>query len=265
MEIINIEGNTKKINLYFIGDTHFPRGRVNKFEEAIDTIANDRYAKVIGLGDWVEAIIPGDPRYDSEEMAQQIRDAGNEINMMNVQWDLFEDMIKPIADQGKILGLHQGNHEYEYTKRHGYNQLKSICKRYDIKYLDYLPAIWNYEHGNNKSKIMSLHGVGSGVSVGYEIKQLDNHSRLFDEIDLIAEGHTHKLATSVNTDRLKITKEKELKQKIQWRCACGSFLGNYDIGRTSYSQRRLYKPLPLGYIVASLENGKINNVTTVPV
>jgi len=264
MEVIKID-IPKKLNLYILGDTHFPRGKIGKFKEAIDTIIKDRYGVMIGLGDWIESIVYGDPRYDPEEVAQMIKDAGGEINMINEQWDKFEEIIKPLAEQGKILGLHQGNHEYQFTKRHSYNGLKALCKRIDTRYLDYLPTVWRFKYKNNETKVMTLHGVGSGIAEGYEVRQLDKHSRLFDDIELIAEGHTHKLTINNTSDRLKITDDNDLKQNIQWRCACGSFLGNYDIGRTSYSQRAMYRPLPLGYIKVEFIDGKINSVIAVPV
>jgi len=263
MEIIEVEID-KTMDLYLLGDTHFPRGKANKFKEAIDTIRRSKNARMIGLGDWVEAIKYGDPRYDPEEIAKEIQEYGGEINMINEQWRDFEEMIQPLAEQGKILGLHQGNHEYQFTKRHSYNGLKEICKRLDIKYLDYLPAVWRFKYGNNETRVMTLHGIGSGVAEGYEVRQLDKHARIFDDIELIAEGHTHKLTVSSTSDRLKITDNNELKQNKQWRCACGSFLGNYDIGKSSYSQRLLYKPLPIGYVKTRFENGRIIDAVSVP-
>lgn len=264
MEIIEIEVD-KNLELYILGDLHLPRGKINKFKQVIDEIKRKKNADMIGLGDWVEAIKFGDPRYDPEEVAQMIEDAGGEINMINEQWDKFEKLIKPIADQGKILGLHQGNHEYQYTKRHSYNGLKALCKRLDIRYLDYLPAVWRIRYKNNETKIMTLHGIGGGISEGYEVRQLDKHARIFDDIELIAEGHTHKLTVNSTSDRLKITDNNHLKQNKQWRCACGSFLGNYDIGKTSYSQRALYKPLPLGYVKVYIKKGRIESVEPISI
>jgi predicted phosphodiesterase len=264
MEIIEVKP-TKCVNLYILGDTHFPRGKKNKFQEVIDVILKDKDGYMIGLGDWIEAIKYGDPRYDPEEIAASILEYGGEINMINEQWRQFEDMIKPLVQKNKILGLHQGNHEYQFTKRNSFNGLKAMCNRLNIKYLDYLPAIWRFKYKNKELKIMTLHGVGSGIGEGYEIKQLDKHARLFDDIDIIAEGHTHKLSISTTSDRLKITDDNQLKQNKQWRCACGSFLGNYDIGKASYSQRALYKPLPLGYVKISIQDGNIISVNAVPV
>ena len=264
MEVIEVEVD-KSFDLYLLGDTHFPRGKVDIFKETINDIRRRKNAKVIGLGDWIEAIKYGDPRYDPEEIAAEILKHGGEINMINEQWNQFEEIIKPLAQQGKILGLHQGNHEYQFTKRHSYNGLKAMCNRLDIKYLDYLPAIWRFKYGNEETKIMTLHGVGSGVAEGYEVRQLDKHARLFDDIELIAEGHTHKLTVTSTSDRLKITDDNDLKQNKQWRCACGSFLGNYDVGRASYSQRALYKPLPIGYVKVSFEEGNIVDARTIPI
>lgn len=254
----------KKLDLYLLGDTHFPRGKKGKFKGVLDEIKRRKYAKMIGLGDWVEAIKYGDPRYDPEEIAQKIKDAGGEINMINRQWDQFQEMIEPLAKENKILGLHDGNHEYQFTKRHSYNGLKSVCERLGIRYLGYLPAVWIMQYCGNETQIMTLHGVGGGKSEGYEVKQLDRHSRIFDNIELIAEGHSHKLTVSATSDRLNIDGD-ELKQNIQWRSACGSFLGNYDLGKSSYSQRKVYKPLPIGYVKAEIRDGQINNVKPVPI
>lgn len=67
MEIVNILTNRKQ-NIYVIGDVHIGSKNFNKkaFEKMINKIKNDRNAKWIGIGDYIDSIVPGDPRYRYE-------------------------------------------------------------------------------------------------------------------------------------------------------------------------------------------------------
>ena len=57
----------------------------------------------------------------------------------------------------------------------------------------------------------------------------------------------------------------ELKQKIQYHCSCGSFLGNYNTDVASYAERKAYPPLPIGYVRMEIYKGEIVPDSVVPV
>ena len=253
----------KSMDIYILGDTHFPRGKVNKFKKVLKEIEKNKHAYLVGLGDWVENIIAGDPRYSPEEMAKMIKSFQSPVNMVNVQWMRFESLIKPLAEKGRILGLHAGNHESNYTRRYSYNALAQLCERLGIEYLDDGIALFELKYKDKSIKLLTYHGTGVGITTGYAIQKLEYYSGILDDIDILAVGHTHKLAVNVSADRLKF-KDGEIKQKVQYQASCGSFLGNYDLDNVSYAERKGYKPLPLGYVKVHIENGEIKSVIPVP-
>ena len=71
MKIVEIE-LPKKVDLYLIGDTHYPRGKREIFQGVLKEVEKNKHALMVGFGDWVEAITAGDPRYNPEEMAGRV-------------------------------------------------------------------------------------------------------------------------------------------------------------------------------------------------
>jgi len=263
MEEIIINMKKKYMELFFLGDVHFPRGKYNLFKQVINEIAKKPYRKMVGLGDWVEGIVPGDKRYNPEEMAHMIQKYGTMVNMVSDQYEYIETALQPLAKSNQIIGLHNGNHGRPSIRNASVNELERICKRFGTKYLGEGCAIITLRNSHDIN-ILTAHGIGGGVSPGFAYNQMDKHSNIFDNIDLIAEGHTHKLGVDISENRLK-REDNELKHKVQWHCSCGSFLGNYDPGVSSYAELKMYRPLPLGYVKVIVENGKIRNDGVIPV
>ena len=266
MKVIDWIPPVKKAELYIVGDTHYPRGRREKFRKVVDEIKRKPNAYLLGLGDWVEAISQNDPRYDPEEMAQIISKYGHEMNMIDEQWGMFEEDIAPLALKGKIIGLHGGNHGASWKRRNSYNELKKICRRLDTEFLTDGMAVTNISGKKGKTLMLSFHGTGAGTTTGATYNQLERYGSIVSNVDIIAAGHTHKLGVNISAARLKLIDGK-LQDKVQYHCSCGSFLGNYEEGVASYSERKAYTPLPMGYVKVTLIDGVIPNagVSAVPI
>jgi len=254
--------------IYLMGDVHLPRGKAGLFKDTIDEIRRNQEAKVILMGDYVENISANDPRYDPEEMASIISKYGYPMNMINEQWDWFENIITPVKD--KIWGAIAGNHEYEYLRRHSINPLKSICKRLDIDYLGNGVSLFIINGGDNACRILVQHGQGgSSITAGYVYTKTERYSKQANAVDVIAAGHTHRLGVDVSVQPLDVDEETgELCHKNQYLVATGAFLGNYEDSNgdavASYSERKAYPPLPIGYVKVVIEDGKVSNVYPVP-
>ena len=256
MKVIEWQPPCKKAELYLVGDTHYPRGRREKFVKVLDEIKRKPNAYMLGLGDWVEAISQNDKRYNPEEMAEVVEKYGHAMNMIDEQWGMFEDDIRPIAEKGKIIGLHGGNHGASWKRRNSYNELKKICRRLDVEFLTDGMAVTNIKGSDGNTLMLSFHGCGGGTTTGSTYNKLENYGSIVSNVDLIAAGHTHKLGINVSAARLKLL-DGELKDKVQYHVATGSFLGNYEKGVASYSERKAYTPLPMGYIKVVFVNGVI--------
>jgi len=262
-KVVNI-GNGK-YNINFIGDVHFPRGKYNLFRNEIQKLAKDQTQYMIGLGDWVESILPKDPRYNPEETVFFIQKYKLDVSDVGTQYAYIEEALQPIAEENRILGLHNGNHEQATNKRISNNELSKICGRLGTEYYGDGAAITILQGKHDKKiNILSAHGVGGGLTPGFAINKLEQHSNIFANIDIIAEGHTHRLSMDISENQLDIGGE-EIKHKVQWHLSCGSFLGNYDLGYASYAELKMYKPTALGYMRAEIEDGEIRNVKAIVV
>ena len=185
--------------MYLLGDTHYPRGRREKFRKVLYEIKRKPNAYLLGLGDWVEAISQSDPRYDPEEMAQIISKYGHEMNMIDEQWGMFEDDIAPLAAKGKVIGLHGGNHGAAWKRRSSYNELKKICRRLDVEFLTDGMAVTNISGKDGKTLMLSFHGTGAGTTTGSTYNQLEKYGSIVSNVDIIAAGHCFSEDTEILT------------------------------------------------------------------
>lgn len=249
-EILKYEAG-EKLNIYLFGDMHFGNqcSKPEKFKEFVDMLSNDRYGVGIGLGDYIEAITNDDKKrvYHKEKKI-----------LIDEQWEIFKSFISPLIEKNKILGLHMGNHELVYDKRHEHDYVDDLCKEKNIKNLKD-DALIDILQERYITKLYTLHGGGSSVGVGMPYVYLDNRSKIMGDINIIAEGHTHKLGVNIKIMPLIIVDDK-LKQRVQYNCACGCFLGNYEIGASGYGSRAHYAPLPLGFMKVELFDGVIEKV-----
>jgi len=256
--VLDLDGHKE---IYFLGDLHYPRGKIECFRRVLNQIEEDIDARMIGMGDWIEGIAHSDPRYHPEETASIIKQSNIALNMLDEQWYGVEELLKPVAD--KILGLHYGNHGGNVVKRHSHNELRQICRRHSIPFLQDGVAYFELRCQKNKIKLLTMHGIGGGLSAGYPYNKLDQYGTYFEGIDVVAAGHTHKLGVNIACAPLKLCKNK-IKAQSQYQCSTGSFLGNYEEGVVTYGERMGYKPLPLGYIKMIIDGGMISKIYAVP-
>lgn len=171
--------------LVFIGDVHLgsPQCNVKKF---LDNLRYCLYKKiyVILMGDLLEVATResiGAGVYEQDYPALS-------------QFEIMFEYLKPLADAGLILGLHQGNHEERIWKMTGFNISKALARELNVPYLG--DACWNYfKVGNQVYKIYTLHGRTNARYEGTALTALERLASSFDA-DIVAMGHAHKLITS---------------------------------------------------------------------
>jgi len=252
------------VNLYFIGDTHYGNAGCvrTKFLETLNQIKKDPDAAVIFMGDCVDAINQTEKRANPEEIAHNIMSHEKFINLISEQWKMFEEDISMIKD--KIWGIHSGNHGDKFMRNTCVNELRRICERLNVEYLDSGLAHWHVHNHKGEIFIETGHGTGGGLTAGYVYSNIEKRSNYFKDMDIVARGHTHKLGVNLSVASMSFNDDGEPVGKSQYHCATGSFLRNYVPGITGYAERSEYPPLPIGYVRATIIDGKITEVKPVP-
>jgi len=147
------------------------------------------------------------------------------------------EFLKPLSDQGLILGSLEGNHELRIEKDTGISVMKLICRITDIPYLG--SACWNLWYvGDNSYSIYTLHGSSGSRYVYTKLKALVDISHNF-KADLMAMGHVHDLADTALTVQ---EVDKMKKQVVEYKKHL-LITGHYLAYEHSYAQERGY---PIG-------------------
>jgi len=264
MKLVYRKKPPKRMSLFFIGDTHYPRGKRKIFQNVLhDDVLNCEYeSRMIFMGDAVEGITHIDPRYDPEEMAYHIKKNGgsddSNINMINEQWDMFESDMKEVLEEGVVDSMFSGTHESSLIKYQSRNDMKGICKRYNVDYLGNGYAVLCYAYKNKPLIILASHGQGGGITSKYVVGKLEDDAKLLPSANMVVRGHHHKLLTLSHIPGFSLSdKYTNIKANHQKLGCSGSFLGNYELGVTDYGERKGYHPLPIGYLRAEIDNGEI--------
>ena len=178
-----------KVTIVGLGDIHWGSKYCDTdlVKEHIDWIGERDNTYMIGMGDMIECATRdsvGAGVYEQDEIVDE-------------QLDSIVNTIKPLADAGKIIGNHTGNHEWRVYKGIGVDLAKIVCDKLNITYLG-----WSVHHlirVNNQSYIFySAHGSTGARLPHTKIKAAIDRANISDaEVYLI--GHTHQLAHHTRT------------------------------------------------------------------
>ena len=241
MEKHQVRFNDKnKITIVPAGDVH--RGNPNcawqKFIRFLQWAEKEKDLYVILMGDLLDTILATDKRYDA---------GSKHIPLLEAIEQMYR-VLKPLADKGKILGMHIGNHEYKMVASGVGNPIDDLCVRLNVKYLGYSALtrilVRRKESKTGSLTIFSHHGWFSGRKRGSKINNLEDLSMNWDA-DLYLVAHSHDLFSS---KRIFTTFHG---QKVRAFVSTGAFLKTADWGTCSYSERAGYPPQKLG--VARIE------------
>jgi len=263
-------------DIYLPGDTHFGSTASSEHSvlDMIERIKKNKSAYWIHMGDWIEAIMVDDKRfnYKTTKTPVPLQQADEAI-----------EIFRPIADKC-ILGL-TGNHELTLEK-YG-NLAEYICKNLKTFYGGYSAVITFTIKKKQVFKMFLAHGIGgplrSNSKDSLQAKanklaalKLRMAKKLADCL-VMAMGHTHQLlCVEPEPENLIITSDsKKLKQQYlshftgtesyipefsRWYINTGSFLRTYVIGETTYSERAGYDPIVLGYPIIRVRKGRVVKV-----
>jgi len=258
--VIPLEVITKEIKhsrpdvfyIYPIGDIH--AGSVNcdedKFQSEIQKISKIPNAYIVGMGDYCDAILKDDKRFDIGGLAGWLK----QDNILESQRNFIVDNLKPVKD--KILCMLTGNHEETVHALYQTDQTGNICKDLGVPYAGYSCFLnLHFERDNTNSRRMiqihAWHGAGAAQTEGARIMRL---MRLVNDVqaDIYLMGHLHAV-TSHSPERLTCS-NGSIKSKRLIATLTGSWLKAYmQKSSPSYSEKAGYKPSYIGCPVISIK------------
>ena len=246
-EKISLDKNT---NLYFIGDFHIGnlQHASKELKQAFKIIKEDEQGKMIGMGDYIDAITFQDKRYNP--FSKSI--------LVGEQWDKLFSMFDEVKE--KIVGLLVGNHEIKYFKKTEHNIVKDYCEANKIKYLGFASYLHvTFPFTKKYLNIFVSHGRSNSILISTKMLALDRATKgKFENLDAVIMGHTHELVVRSIVKLLE--KNGKPVEKIIWTGYSGSFLKNYEKNVTGYGELGLYDPLPVGMLKMEIRKGRIEKV-----
>jgi len=195
---LELEERDEPLRIIPIGDIHYGnRGCNKKYALNLrDWIVKTPNTYVIGMGDYGDFITHQDEkRFEWEEIDRDLfKDGFEKKSIVEKQYEWIYDFFEPIAEAGKLLGLHYGNHDYQIKKRHHWNIVRTLCNDLNTTYLGWEAITqirWKKEQFHNHSiNILSTHGWGSASKIGGKANKL---TELFThaKADIYLMGHVH--------------------------------------------------------------------------
>jgi len=198
--------------------------------------------RFVVIGDVLDMIAAGgDRRYQKSVHIPELADTDSWVNEA-IQY-AFEILAVPNA---VYTMLSPGNHELEYTKRHGFDPISVLCDKLGAQRGGYSGVIdWRVDVNGHTGRLRALfhHGAWGGrYAKGYNGAQHFFHR--FDGWNVALYGHNH--ASTVDKETRQRAKKGELIKYNAYIINCGSWTDGYrkDASSTHYTERAGYVPQP---------------------
>jgi len=234
--------DSDSIKIVGLGDLHFGHRNCDKrmIQNVIDYIKdNDCYW--IGGGDYGDAIIPLDRRFD-------FRSLDEDFKTPQLQYNHVEKLFEPIAD--KCLGLLDGNHDIIHWKRHVHNYVEELATRLDVHYLTISSYLrFHFVEADVDFDVYAHHGWTGARTKGGKIARIYDLEKIFPFADLYLMFHIHDIGIADKKAKLFVDEDMEIRDKISWFVFGGGFLRGYMKLRRRLIVRLLWGVLLLRFLL----------------
>jgi len=255
--IIPFKQKDKMFHIYPVGDIH--SGAImcdeDSIKEKVREIKETKNAIVIGMGDYIDAILGSDKRFDIVGHPQWVK----KDNIIESERQFIKELFTPIKD--KIVTMLTGNHEESVHLTNQNDITRNLCDDLEVPYGGYqcfVNLIFRRENSNEAHQFIThaWHGAGSAQTEGARQMRL---VRLVNDIqaDIYLMGHLHAIQTHT-PDRL-VLRNGRVKSTRLIAAITGSWLKTYaqpHKGETytpSYGERAGYKPARIGCPVIHID------------
>jgi hypothetical protein len=203
-----------------------------------DYILNTPNCVAGGLGDLAETATKGSV---GMSIYETIRDPDQQID------DLVE-FLGPLADEKKLLFLHDGNHEFRARVLLKRSPMKTVARELKVPYIPY-QGYHLFKVGAQTYKVMTSHGKGGGFTKGAKYNSIAKMALVAPEMDLYIQGHVHQIAED-NDIVFNIDPETEKVVAHRRKFVIGGSLVSYF---NTYAEMGLYPPSTPGLVRISFD------------
>lgn len=266
----------QKIYFGFLGDVHYEvlNCDVAHLEKDTNYLGKNGYY-VVGMGDYHDAILPDDKRYEHQIIREDFRVLSPSTMLTRTTTELAS-FFRPFYKSGKLLGILHGNHELTLEKRHSRNLIYELCneiapisiqqfieeKRHplDIGYRCgmRLRFVRRDKDGNrNHSSVFTFclwHGWGYAITREGRLRILRRKSDEF-LTDLTVVGHWHDLCFEQDVTRSSIQKTGVLKLQTtkRWLGMSGTYYKSLKEGVDGFTDRKAFPAAEIGCLKVEID------------
>lgn len=218
-----------------ITDVHLGSRQSNVlyFEKFIDYILSQENCVTILNGDLAETatkISVGKAMFEeSENFPDQLR--------------ILYDLLLPLAEQGKILGMGPGNHEERIANMIGINPMEILADKLNVPYFGY-QGFFRVNVGDTQYKLAFHHGAGGGSTQGGKINASMKMNKVIGNADLYFSGHTHGKLWHEDVVFMMDDESDELVKQIRHYVVGGSFVEYWE----GYPEMKALPPSNTGLV-----------------
>jgi hypothetical protein len=265
MRLIKYRKDDAEFSIYDVADIHWgARGCAkDHLKRDIERIRRDPYAVWLCGGDYMDAVMPGDKRFDPAAIDAEIT-VNDLTGIMALLASSLTRQFFPI--QEKCIGWCIGNHELVHMTRHSemfiHEEICRVLKVPNMRYSGWVDIYFDHIAGlkhkvemttiktppkeyTAKIRIFVHHGAGAAATAGGKINMLKRAVDM-SEADLVMVSHLHEQIAKPFV-RLKPNEDcSEIKESVTMGLITGSYLRIYGPGYTSYGEVKLYSPTTLG-------------------
>ena len=230
--------------LIAFGDSHVGASGCDlKALKKMISFAEKTGAHLIGLGDYCEAIISSDKRFDLSSVDPEFLDG----DLISNQYDYMEELLEPVKSQ--CIGLVSGNHDNKIKKYCHIDMVKGMCKNLNIPYLEnsaFTRLSFKRDSRTTSFVIYATHSASAG-SKGAKVNSMEKLSDWY-EATLYLCGHSHMLFTTTSA-KFYLNSKGDIGTVYRHYGNTGSFLRGIKRDSTSYAEEKCLKPGVIGYLL----------------
>lgn len=241
-----------------MGDIHRGNSHMDEalFYRHLDWIEETPNVRVILMGDYGDAINAKDPRHDYNTLDWQYVTPDKQYRKVT------EDLMR-IKD--KIICALDGNHDYNYWKRHNYNFTEKLAYDLGVPYVGisaYIRLKFHRKSGKRGAKqyfnIYAHHGWSGGRTAAYKVRVIHDLSNVFPMLHCYLMGHTHQIGEAFPTVKLYTDRAGNIREFQERYFYTGSYIKGYEKGIGSYVEARAYHPTALGSQIIEIAPNRVD-------